>query len=110
MASCEDLLLFSHGHATVESGFSVNKDVEEINIAERALIAKRVIIDAVRAAGGINEINIIPSLLISASSAYSRYKSFYQDQEKEKKKTESTTRENTFNQEIIDLKKKKNPH
>ena len=31
------LLLLSHGQATVERGFSVNKDLKECNIAEKTL-------------------------------------------------------------------------
>jgi hypothetical protein len=101
------LLLLSHGQATVESGFSINKEVEEINIAERTLIAKRIIIDAVRAAGGINKVEITPRLLISASSAYSRYEAFLQD-EKKKKETETINRKRkALDEEIMGLKKKK---
>lgn len=38
------LLLMSHGQATVERGFSVNKEVAVENLKERSFIAQRIII------------------------------------------------------------------
>lgn len=35
------LLLLSHGHATVERGFSINKEVEACNILEKLMEALR---------------------------------------------------------------------
>ncbi|KAJ4945774.1 hypothetical protein JOQ06_023452 [Pogonophryne albipinna] len=42
---CQSLLLLSHGQATVERGFSVNKEVETVNLLEESLEAQRLICD-----------------------------------------------------------------
>ncbi|CAG5123146.1 unnamed protein product [Candidula unifasciata] len=77
------LLMLSHGQATVERGFSVNKEMEEYNMAERTLISRRVIVDHIRNQGGVDNIEITPKMLTSASSAHSRYM-LYLDSQKEK--------------------------
>ena len=65
------LLLISHGQASVERGFSVNKEVMVDNLSQRSLIAQRVIHDHVRTQGGILTINVSKELLLSAGSAVS---------------------------------------
>jgi len=47
------LLVLSHGQATVERGFSMNKQVETENLYEESVVAKRTICDYVSYAGGI---------------------------------------------------------
>ena len=42
------LLLLSHGQATVERGFSVNKNVTTENLSKESLMAERLIIDNIR--------------------------------------------------------------
>merc|ERR1712098_289111 len=50
------LLLLSHGQATVERGFSVNKQVETCNMSEQAHVARRLVIDSVRRLGGASKV------------------------------------------------------
>jgi len=47
------LLVLSHGQATVEQGFSINKQVETENLSEESVVAKRTICDYVTYVGGI---------------------------------------------------------
>ncbi|CAM4634986.1 unnamed protein product [Leuciscus chuanchicus] len=47
------LLLLSHGQATVERGFSVNKEVEISNIQEDTIVAHRIVCDYVSLHGGV---------------------------------------------------------
>ena len=42
------LLLLSHGQATVERGFSVNKNVTTENLSKESLMAERLIMDNIR--------------------------------------------------------------
>ena len=63
------LLLLSHGQATVERGFSVNKNVTTENLSKESLIAQRLIIDNIRRVGGPHKIVITKGLLAFASSA-----------------------------------------
>jgi hypothetical protein len=66
------LLILSHGQATVERGFSVNKQVEVENLSQRAFVAHRVICDHIASVGGINEVVIGDDLLKSCSNARTR--------------------------------------
>jgi len=47
------LLVLSHGQATVDRGFSMNKQVETENLYEESVVAKKNICDYVSYAGGI---------------------------------------------------------
>jgi len=48
------VLILAHGNATVESGFSVNKDMLVENLHEKSLVAQRTVYEAVQSAGGIS--------------------------------------------------------
>jgi hypothetical protein len=52
------ILTLSHGNATVESGFSINKAVLVENMLEELVIAQRVVYDAIQAAGSVLQVNI----------------------------------------------------
>ena len=47
------VLVLSHGQATAERGFSVNKQVLEVNMQGKSLEAQRVICDEILCRGGI---------------------------------------------------------
>ena len=48
------LLLLSHGQATVEGSFSINKGVTTTNLSAQTLVARRAIIDHVHHVGGMH--------------------------------------------------------
>jgi len=52
------LLLLSRGQASVERGFSVNKQVEIDNLTKDTFVAKRLICDHVIWVGGLKNIDI----------------------------------------------------
>ena len=62
------LLTLSHGQATVERGFSSNKEVMVDNLAQHSLVAQRVIYDHVRSVGGVLCVDFSKELLLSAAS------------------------------------------
>ena len=47
------LLILSHGQASVERGFSFNKNIERENMTEGTFVAQRIIKDRLIAAGGV---------------------------------------------------------
>ena len=47
------LLVLSHGQASVERGFSVNKEIEVENLPEHSLVAQRTICDYVEVVSGV---------------------------------------------------------
>ncbi|KAL8607717.1 hypothetical protein ACOMHN_039390 [Nucella lapillus] len=65
----EQLLLLSHGQASVERGFSVNKELSVENLAKEALIARRQITQHVKKCGGVHCVPVIKELDLSASAA-----------------------------------------
>lgn len=53
-------LVISHGQATVERGFSENKEVLETNMKQQTLIARRIIKDHIKSTGGISNAALCP--------------------------------------------------
>lgn len=88
------LLVLSHGQASVERAFSINKELAVVNQKERSLVAHRLIVDHVRSVGGIAKVAITKELLLSAAGARQKYYC-YLDEEKRKKE-----------QQAVDLKRK----
>ena len=52
------ILILSHGQATVERGFSVNKEVEVENLKEHTLVAQRIVCDHVNSVGGVLKVEL----------------------------------------------------
>ena len=83
----QKLLLLSHGQASIERRFSVNKETLKENMSERTLVALRVINDHIHSIGGRAEcVSITPELLTAAVGAHQRYHN-YLDEEKRKTTT-----------------------
>ena len=53
-----DLLLLSHRQASVERGFSVNRQIEVENLHEESAVAQRLVCDYINNAGGIHKVDI----------------------------------------------------
>lgn len=67
------LLIYSHGQAHVEGGFSVNKEVEQGNLYEETVIAHRLICDFVASHGGVVKVPIMNDCFNFGASARSRH-------------------------------------
>ena len=78
------LLLLSHGQASVERGFSINKEISVENMTVQTLISQRVIKDHLLNVGGVTKVSLTKELLVSASHARQRYQA-HLDEEKRKK-------------------------
>ena len=79
------LLLLSHGQASVERGFSVNKQIELDNLGEDTFVAKGIICDHVTSVGGLQNIDASDKhLLLAASSARQKYLSYLEADKKNK--------------------------
>ena len=71
------MLLLSHGQATVERVFSVNKELLADNMGGNTLVAQRVICDHVHSLGGSAvSVKITPELLTSAAAGRQRYQAY----------------------------------
>ena len=77
------LLLLSHGQASVECRFSVDKQIELDNLAEDTFEAKRIICDHVTSVGGLQNIDASDKhMLLAASSARQKYLSYREGDKK----------------------------
>jgi len=63
------LLVLSRGQASVERGFSVNKELEVENLSNQSHVAQRLVCDHVKAVDGILNVPITQALLTSCASA-----------------------------------------
>ncbi|TKS80447.1 hypothetical protein D9C73_013320 [Collichthys lucidus] len=106
-AFCQKLLLLSHGQASVERGFSVNKEVETDNMHEETMVAHRLVCDYVDLHGGVTKVPLTKELLVSVGAARSRYRVFL-DQQRARKEGEARTQKRKLAEDYLtDLKKKR---
>lgn len=102
------LLLMSHGQATVERGFSVNKEVAVENLKERSFIPQRIIRDHIESVGGLPNVQISKKkLLMSSAGAQQKYLSHLEEQRRMKVSQKKILKTKSTMQEIDLLKKKK---
>ncbi|KAL3066042.1 hypothetical protein OYC64_016059 [Pagothenia borchgrevinki] len=106
-AFCQKLLILSHGQASVERGFSVNKEVETCNMQQDTFVAQRLVCDYVTLHGGVTKVPLTRQLLNSVSSARSRYH-IHLDQERRKKESEAQGRKRKAEEDHLEeLKRRK---
>jgi len=107
--SCvKQLLLLSHGQASVERGFSVNKQIETDNLAEDSFVAKRIICDHVTSVGGLQNIDASDKhLLLAASSARQKYLSYLEEEKKKQECSGRGQKRKQLSDVIEELQKKK---
>lgn len=101
------LLLLSHGQATVERGFSVNKEVETCNIKEETVEAHRLVCDQVHALGGVLKVSLTKELLASVASARTRYRIYLDEERRKREGAMRGLKRKALEDELEELKKKK---
>jgi len=69
---CELALLLSHGQVSVESGFSVSKELVVENQSEQTLAARRIIKDHIIHVNGVTNVEITRNMVVSARNARAR--------------------------------------
>ena len=102
----EQLLLLSHGQATVERGFSVNKEVTADNLSKKSLIARRLICDELKKYESPSQFPLTKEVLTYASAARRKYDEYLDQQRKiaEKRKLEDEVAEQ---QVLLQAKRRK---
>ncbi|KAJ4946065.1 hypothetical protein JOQ06_023740 [Pogonophryne albipinna] len=101
------LLVLSHGQASVERGFSINKELIVENQKEASLVAQRLIVGHIRAVGGVTNVQLTKELLISVSGARQRYHSYLDDQKRANTKEKGVQKRKALADELDELKKKR---
>ena len=73
MEGSVEIITFSHGQATVERGFSTNKEVLTANMSEETLINRRLIKDYLNSVSGISEMVVTDNVITLGLQAKRRY-------------------------------------
>ncbi|KAL0157408.1 hypothetical protein M9458_048654, partial [Cirrhinus mrigala] len=95
---CQSVLLLSHGQATVERGFSINKEVETCNLLGESLEALRLICD---------NVPLTKNLLASVASARSQYRLYLEQERKKRESDAQTQKRKAAEDELQELKQQR---
>ena len=98
--------MLSHGQASVERGFSVNKEIEVENLYEHYVVSHRIICDQLRAVGGVLNVPVTKKRLAAAASSRQKYEKYLQKKGTKRRQVKNRERENVL-YEIEELKEKK---
>jgi hypothetical protein len=102
----QSLLVLSHGQASVERGFSVNKEVNFENQGCETVVAHRLICDAVSVYGSPAQVPLGDDLLKMVDSSRARYRSHLAAQkEQEEAKTKAKKRKH-MEDDVREVRKK----
>ncbi|KAL3868385.1 hypothetical protein ACJMK2_041196 [Sinanodonta woodiana] len=102
------LLILSHGQASIERRFSVNKEVSTQNLSENSLIARRVIKDHIKSVGGLKGLVVSKELLQSAQVARQKYHTHLEAQKTEKEREKKCLKRKLMEEEVGTLRKDQN--
>ena len=95
------IFTLSHGQAVVERGFNINSDVVVENLADKSLIAQRLIYDELKSTSSEpRTYPITNELRKSCLTAYNRYEAERQQKKKEEAKTEKQKKGERIQEEI----------
>ncbi|KAH7978129.1 hypothetical protein HPB49_004509 [Dermacentor silvarum] len=101
------LLVLSHGQATVERGFSVNRQVCVENLKDLSYASQRVLCDAVQKVGGILPIPVTRELLIAVSTARQKNGGYLEAQKKQDLEASKHRKKHCIEEELDAKKRKK---
>ena len=83
------VLVLSHGQASIERGFNLNETILKVNMNEKSVIAREIIIDHMQT-NNLNpaSITITKKLIISVKAARQRYQDALEEEKKNEKEKE----------------------
>ena len=96
-------LTLSHGQATVERGFSVNKEVLAPNLQETSLVPMRLVHSSMQAADFV----VNDALLSSCAHGRNRYQMYLVERKADQKRTERGQKRKALMEELTSAKKPK---
>ena len=102
------ILTLSHGQATVERGFSVNKEVLAPNPQETSLVAMRLVHSSMQTAKcKVADFVVNDALLSSCAHPRNRYQMYLIERKAEQERTEKGQKRKTLMEELTSAKKAK---
>lgn len=103
------ILTLSHGQASVERGFSVNKTILVENLGKECLVSQRMIHDHMKINDLMShELEITPALRRSVKSSRQQYSTYLEELKKKTIQSESSRKRKAVEEEIVEIKRKKN--
>lgn len=98
------LLVLSHGQASVERGFNINKTVNKFNISQDSIVARKLIIDHMQKKNiSPSKIDMSLSLVKSVKASRRRYATYLEEQKKAKVKDDADKQRDILQQEILEV-------
>ena len=94
------VLCLSHGQATAERGFSINKEIEVENLQNENYVSQRLIFDHISSVGGVANVNISKSMIVAAAGARSKYMHHLDEQKRMKTSAEKQNKRKSLLGEI----------
>ena len=101
------LLCLSHGQASVERGFSVNRQLMIENMKETTFVAQRTIHDHILSIDGFHKLVISNELLTSAKAGRQRYHAHLEEQRQLAKNVAKSHKRKSVDEAKADFQKKK---
>ena len=102
------ILTLSHGQATVERGFSVNKEVLAPNLQETSLVAMKLVHSSMQAAKcKVADFVVNDALLSSCAHTRNRYQIYLMERKAVQERTEKGQKRKAFMEELTSAKKAK---
>ncbi len=102
------LLVLCHGQAQVERGFSMNRQMEQDNMDEDSVTARRTVCDYIAHVGGADKVDVTNKhLLLHVSIARQKYYAYLDEQKAKKAAEQHSQKRKSILDEIDELKKKK---
>jgi len=98
------LLVLSHGQASVEKGFSVNKQIEVKNLAEESCIVKQIICDYVSYVSGIANVYVTTSSCSCLQHQLDKSIWTYLEEQMKKKITDTNDKRKLLTDKVEQLK------
>ena len=101
------LLLLYHGQAGIERGFSINKQVSDVNQTEDSLVARRRVKDHLLSVGGLDKVIITNDMVAHVGQARHRYENHLEEKRKTAVKERKAQKRRAIEEEYDELLKKK---
>ncbi len=102
----KNMLLLSHGQASVERGFSLGKAIAKDNQLPETIMNMRVVKDHIVSVGGLDNVAVTKEMLTFVSSSHKRYMMSLESKKEEESKKKSGMKRKIISEKIDDLKSK----
>ncbi|GBN54737.1 hypothetical protein AVEN_265708-1 [Araneus ventricosus] len=99
------ILILSHGQASIERGFSINKHIEVENLKEMSYTVKRLVYDNIQSYTHVHEVPITEDLWKSVASSRTKDEEYLEENRKQQMAISSQMKRKHFCDELEVLKR-----